>query len=126
MVEHKAHAFARRRKTSGATSKSGDQVIQGLVQRIGENRAFHVTPEAFDQVQARAIRLQPVDGDLIGAPAWRRGESPRCEDFLPRVPVPQRGQLLRRTRRITGQSLTERPLVMLTETCPSVPWSFRK
>lgn len=65
MIKHKSHLFAVTIDTGNTTTKGRDQIIYTDKQHIGQYRAFEVTPEPFNQVQARTIRRQPEDFDLI-------------------------------------------------------------
>ena len=64
MLEHEPHPFAMAIDASDAFAESGHEIIDRLEQHVGQDRAFDVSPKSFDQIEARAIRRQPEDGDL--------------------------------------------------------------
>jgi hypothetical protein len=76
VVEHEAHALAVARHASHSLAEGGDPVGQAFVQDVGQHRAFEVTPEPFDQVEARRVWRQPVDLDPIAV---------LCEPLLDRL-----------------------------------------
>ena len=78
MVVDEAHLIAIAGESANAVSEGGDKIVQIIVQYVGQDGAFQVSPQAFNQVQAGAIGRQPVHGDLIAmlvepmstVPAW--------------------------------------------------------
>ena len=65
MVEHKSHSFASAGDSADAHAKGSDQVVEGLIQDVGQDRPLEMAPQAFDQIEARTVRRQPVDFDLV-------------------------------------------------------------
>ena len=65
MIKYKSHLLAVTIDTGNTMSESSNQVFHRREQHIGQHRAFEVTPETFNQIQARTIRRQPENGDLI-------------------------------------------------------------
>ena len=59
MVKYKSHLIAMAIDTTDAAAKGRHQVIQSAKQHVGQNGAFQVAPQTFDQVQVRTIRRQP-------------------------------------------------------------------
>jgi len=64
MVEHKA-ILARRPFTCRMRASKAATSLSCREQHVGDERAFEVSPQPLDQVQARAVRRQPVDLDQM-------------------------------------------------------------
>src|SRR5436190_19696702 len=65
MVVHESHCVAFAGQAPNALPEGGDEVVQAVVQDVGEHGAFEVSPQPLNQVQAGAVGRQPVDGDLL-------------------------------------------------------------
>lgn len=65
MSEHKAHCVAIAVERGDSLVECRDKVVQSSVENIRQDRAFQVSPQSFDQIQARAVRWQPVDPNLV-------------------------------------------------------------
>lgn len=66
MVEHESHFVSMAVDPGDAVAKRGHQVIDRPEQHVGQDGSFQMAPQPFDQVETRAVRRQPEDGDLIG------------------------------------------------------------
>ena len=53
MVEHKNHAVSMAGESADAIVEGGHQIVESFKQNIGQDGAFDVAPQAFDQIQAR-------------------------------------------------------------------------
>jgi len=65
MIEHEPHLVAMTIEPRNAVTKGSDQIVQRSEQHVGQDRSFQVTPQSLDQIQARTIRRQPENRDLI-------------------------------------------------------------
>ena len=53
MVKHESHPLAAAGQVTDAVLKGGYQVIQALVQHVGQHGAFDMAPQAFNQESPR-------------------------------------------------------------------------
>ena len=65
MVEDETHFVSMTVDAKNASAKSRDEIVHRGKQDIGQHGAFEMSPETFDQVQARTIRRQPEDFDAV-------------------------------------------------------------
>lgn len=65
MIKHKFHLVAASIATSNTTVKSGYQILYAGKQHVSQHHAFKMIPQPFAQVQARTVRRQPEDVDLV-------------------------------------------------------------
>ena len=65
VLEHKFHRVTFAVEGVDALVKCRHEVVVRSVQDIGQDGSFQVSSQAFDQVQARTVRRQPVDTDLM-------------------------------------------------------------
>ena len=65
MLEDEVHFVSMAVDAGEAAAKRGDQIVHRDKQHVGQYRPFDMTPQPFDHVQARAIRRQPEDVDLV-------------------------------------------------------------
>jgi len=77
VVKHEAHSVAVPVNSADAPSEGCFQVAKGMEQHVSQDCPFQVTPESLDQVQARAVRRQPVDCDPIGISLEPFSDRPR-------------------------------------------------
>ena len=64
VVKHESHLIATSVDSRNAESEGSDQVVERSVEHIGQYGALQVAPQPLDEVQARAVRRQPVNPDL--------------------------------------------------------------
>jgi len=64
MIEHEPHPVAVAVDSGNAAAECLHQVIEGREQDVGQDGPFQMAPQAFDPVQTRTIRRQPVDRQL--------------------------------------------------------------
>ena len=65
MIEHESHFIAAAINASDTSAECLGQVIYVSEQNIGQDGAFEMAPQPFDEIQARTIRRQPVNLDLL-------------------------------------------------------------
>src|SRR5258705_13133281 len=65
VVDHESHAFALTVNSSDTPPKGRLEVIETVEEHIGNYRAFQMSPEPLDQIQARRVRRQPEDLDAV-------------------------------------------------------------
>jgi len=62
MIEHEPHFVSVAVDAGDAAPERLHQVIERREQDIGQDGAFQVAPEAFNQIQTRAVRRRPTRG----------------------------------------------------------------
>ena len=98
MVEHESHPISVAIDPGYAGPERRDQFIQVREQDVGEHGSFQMSPQPFDQIQARAVRRQPVDFDSIGI---------GCEPLLNRLRVMESAVIAHEADLAAGVSLDQ-------------------
>jgi len=65
MIEHESHAVAVAVDPGDSLAEGSHEVVHRLEEDVGQDRPFEMSPQPFNQVQARAVRRQPVDFEAI-------------------------------------------------------------
>ncbi len=55
VAEHEIHCVAVGGQAADAVTERSHQIVEVVVQHVGQDRAFQVAPQSLDQVQARAV-----------------------------------------------------------------------
>jgi hypothetical protein len=66
MVKHEAHSVTVSINSADALAERRGQFVKACEQDVCQDRSFQMAPQSLDQIQARAVRRQPVDCDPIG------------------------------------------------------------
>src|ERR1700733_9812416 len=65
VIEHESHAFALPVNSSDASLEGRLEIVQTVEEHVGNYRAFQMSPEPLDQIQAGRVRRQPTDLDPV-------------------------------------------------------------
>jgi hypothetical protein len=98
VVEDESHPISVAIDPGYAGSERRDHLVQASEQDVGQNGPFQMSPQSFDQIQARAVGWQPVDFDSIGI---------GCEPFLNRLRVMESAVIAHEADLAAGVSLDQ-------------------
>ena len=76
MIVHEPHPFLVSVDPGDAAPERRHQVVNRSEQHIGQHGSFQMTPQSFDQVQARAVGRQPENLEVMSV-----GLQPRLHHF---------------------------------------------
>jgi len=65
VLEHKPHGVAFAIEALDSFVERGDQIVECPIEHIGQYRPFQVTPQPFNEIEARTVWREPVDPDLM-------------------------------------------------------------
>ena len=65
MIEDESHAVAVAVDPGDSLAEGRHQIIHRLKEYVGQDRPLEMSPQAFDQIQTRAVRWQPEYFDAI-------------------------------------------------------------
>ena len=65
MIEHESHAVAMAVDPGDPLAEGSHEIVHRLEEDVGQDRPFEMSPQPFNQVQARAVGRQPEDFEAI-------------------------------------------------------------